>query len=84
MTNSFEADVQGLRGVLPLPVPYIGLMGSAAKIGRVFSALRKDGVARETLARVTAPVGLPIESDTPEEIAVSVAAQLIQRRNANA
>lgn len=79
MTNSFEADVQGLLSVLPLPVPYLGLMGSAAKIGRVFGALRKEGVPKEALARVVAPVGLPIESDTPEEIAVSVAAQLIQR-----
>ena len=84
MTNSFEADVQSLRGVLPLPTSYIGLMGSAAKIGRVFSTLRKEGVSKETLARVTAPVGLPIESDTPEEIAVSVAAQLIQIRNVDA
>ena len=81
MTNSYEADVQGLRGILPLPVPYIGLMGSAAKIGRVYSTLRKEGVSKKTLARITAPVGLPIESDTPEEIAVSVAAQIIQRRN---
>lgn len=81
MTNNFAADVQGLLGVLPLPVPYVGLMGSDAKIGRVFSALRKEGVARETLARIAAPIGLPIESDTPEEIAVSVAAQLIQLKN---
>ena len=84
MTNSFEADVQGLRGILPLPVPYIGLMGSAAKIGRVFSTLRKEGIPKEALARIAAPVGLPIESDTPEEIAVSVAAQLIQIKNVNA
>ena len=84
MTNSFEADVRGLQGVLPLPVPYIGLMGSAAKIGRVLSTLRKEGVSKETLARITAPVGLPIESDTPEEIAVSVAAQLIQMKNGKA
>ncbi len=81
MTNDFGADVQGMLGVLPLPVPYVGLMGSHAKIGRVFSALRKEGVAREALARVVAPVGLPIESDTPEEIAVSVAAQLVQIKN---
>ena len=81
MTNAFEADVRGLLGVLPLPVPYVGLMGSAAKIGRVFSALRKEGMSREALARVVAPVGLPIDSDTPEEIAVSVAAQLIQLKN---
>ncbi len=81
MTNDFGADVQGLLGVLPLPVPYVGLMGSHAKVGRVLSALRKEGVAREALARVVAPVGLPIESDTPEEIAVSVAAQLVQIKN---
>ncbi len=81
MTNDFGADVQGMLGVLPLPVPYVGLMGSHAKIGRVFSVLRKEGVAREALARVVAPVGLPIESDTPEEIAVSVAAQLVQIKN---
>ncbi len=81
MTNDFAADVQGLLGVLPLPFPYVGLMGSAAKIGRVFTALRKAGLPKETLARVVAPVGLPIESDTPEEIAVSVAAQLIQIKN---
>ncbi len=82
MTNAFTADVQGLLGVLLLPFPYVGLMGSAAKIGRVFKELRRLGVAEETLARVTAPVGLPIESDTPEEIAVSVAAQLVQIKNA--
>ena len=83
MTNDFGADVQGLLGVLPLPVPYVGLMGSHAKIGRVFSALRKEGVAKEALARVVAPVGLPIDSDTPEEIAVSVAAQLVQIKNSD-
>ena len=54
MTNDFGADVQGLLGVLPLPVPYVGLMGSHAKIGRVFSALRKEGVAKAALARVVA------------------------------
>ena len=80
MTSQFEDDVRGLLGVLPFPFPYIGLMGSAAKIGRVFSVLQKQGISRERLARVTAPVGLPIESDTPEEIAVSVAAQIIRRR----
>lgn len=81
MTNDFHADVAALRGVLPGPFPYIGLMGSHAKIGRVFSALRKARFSKQDLSRVIAPVGLPIESDTPEEIAVSVAAQIIQRRN---
>lgn len=80
MTSRFEDDVRSLLGVLPHPFPYVGLMGSDAKIGRVFSALRKAGFSRDELGRVTAPVGLPIESDTPEEIAVSVAAQLIRRR----
>lgn len=81
MTDSFEADVQGLLGVLPHPFPFIGLMGSHAKIGRVYSRLRQAGVSKADFDRVHAPIGLPIESDTPEEIAVSVAAQLILLRN---
>ena len=81
MTDSFEADVQGLLGVLPHPFPFIGLMGSHAKIGRVYSRLREADLSKADFDRVHAPIGLPIESDTPEEIAISVAAQLILLRN---
>ena len=81
MTADYQTDVRALLGVADLPVPFVGLMGGRRKIGRIFARLREEGMAHETLARVHAPVGLDIGSDTPEEIAVSVAAQILRERN---
>lgn len=81
MTTDFLSDVRGLLGVVNLPFPFIGLMGSNAKIVNIYTELRKAGVPPEKLASIYGPVGLPIDSDTPEEIAISVAAQILQERN---
>ena len=81
MTADYQTDVRALLGVADLPVPFVGLMGGRRKIGRIFGRLREEGMAQETLDRVHAPVGLDIGSDTPEEIAVSVAAQILRERN---
>ena len=81
MTADYQTDVRALLGVADLPVPFVGLMGGRRKIGRIFARLREEGMAQETLDRVHAPVGLDIGSDTPEEIAVSVAAQILRERN---
>ena len=81
MTADYRTDARALRGVLDLPVPFIGLMGGSKKIDRIFSLLQEEGIARQALDRVRAPVGLDIGSETPEEIAVSVAAQLLRERN---
>ena len=81
MTADFQTDVRALLGVAELPVPFVGLMGGRRKIGRIFARLQEEGMAHETLDRVHAPVGLDIGSDTPEEIAVSVAAQILRERN---
>ena len=81
MTADYRTDASALRGVLNLPVPFIGLMGGSKKIDRIFSLLQEEGIARQALDRVRAPVGLDIGSETPEEIAVSVAAQLLRERN---
>ena len=81
MTADYRTDARALRGVLDLPVPFIGLMGGRRKIDRIFSLLQEEGIARQALDRVRAPVGLDIGSETPEEIAVSVAAQLLRERN---
>ena len=56
-------------------------MGGRRKIARIFGQLREEGVPQEVLDQVHAPVGLDIGSDTPEEIAVSVAAQILRERN---
>ena len=81
MTTDVPSDVRSLLGAVDLPFPFVGVMGSPAKITRIFRELAQAGVSKEALAKVQAPVGLPIHSNTPEEIAISVAAQIIQRRN---
>lgn len=80
MTHSFPTDVEALMAVLSRPFPDIGVMGSAPKIERIRRALTERGVPPEQQARLSAPVGLPMDSDTPEEIAVSVAARILLNR----
>jgi xanthine dehydrogenase accessory factor len=60
---------------------YIGAMGSKTKILETKRRLKEEGVSQEQLDSLYAPIGLPINSDTPEEIAISIAAQLIMVRN---
>ncbi len=77
MTHSFETDVQALTSLLTARdrAPFIGLMGSTAKKQRVAERL---GEVALSLEGVHCPVGLEMRSDTPEEIAVSVSAQLLR------
>ncbi|SHJ09938.1 xanthine dehydrogenase accessory factor [Hymenobacter daecheongensis DSM 21074] len=82
MTFGYRPDEVALRQLLHHRVKYLGLMGSRAKIAELMNSLRNSGGAEEALARVHAPIGVPINSRTPEEIAISVAAELIGVRNA--
>jgi xanthine dehydrogenase accessory factor len=59
----------------------IGLIASAAKREHMYAVLRGRGVGREALARIRSPVGLPIGSETPAEIAVSIVAEIVQERH---
>ena len=59
---------------------YIGMIGSKKKIRTLYQNLMKKGIPKETLNRVYAPIGLDIDSETPEEIAVSIVAELIKVR----
>ena len=81
MTTDFPSDVRALLGVVSLPLPFIGVMGSSAKIAKIFEQLQQAGVSSTALECLYAPVGLPIGSHTPEEIAISVAAQILQQRS---
>ena len=81
MTADYRTDVRALLGMANLPFPFVGLMGGRRKIARIFGLLREEGVPQEVLDQVHAPVGLDIGSDTPEEIAVSVAAQILRERS---
>lgn len=80
MTRGHLFDAKVLRQALQTKAGYIGMIGSRRKIAMVYDKLRKEGVSDEELARVTAPIGLPIGAETPEEIAVSITAQLIEVR----
>lgn len=60
---------------------YIGMMGSRKRVGIVKEQLIKEGVSREVLDKVHTPIGLPIGAKTPEEIAVSILAEIIEVKN---
>ena len=65
------------------PHAYIGMIGSRNKIRTIYDLLKEEGVPEESLERVCAPVGLKIGAETPEEIAVSIAAEMIEIRAKN-
>jgi xanthine dehydrogenase accessory factor len=79
MTTDFKSDTRALLGCVGKPLRFVGAMGSPAKIRAIREALAVQGVGDDELARIHAPVGVPMRSNTPAEIAVSVAAQLLQR-----
>ena len=69
-----------LEQALESKARYIGMIGSKNKIRTLYQNLMKKGVTREALGRVHAPIGIEINSETPEEIAVSIVAELIKVR----
>ncbi len=78
MSRGHETDYQILRWLLRSDADYIGCIGSRKKIALTKERLAVDGVTQEQLERLHAPVGLAIGAETPAEIAVSVAAELIR------
>jgi xanthine dehydrogenase accessory factor len=81
MTFGHAHDRQVVENLLGHDVRYLGLMGSASKVKRLFADMEAQGADPAALAKVRAPIGLPIRSHTPEEIAVSVAGEIIGIRN---
>jgi xanthine dehydrogenase accessory factor len=81
VTRGHGHDQEALQHLAPTSAEYVGLIGSKRKIRMIFDALREAGVAEEALARVAAPVGLDIGSESVIEIAVSIVAELISQRN---
>ena len=81
MTPAHVADEFVLRRLIDKPLRYLGLMASRHKRRKVFDHLLGDGVPQAKLDGVRSPVGIPIGSHTAAEIAVSIAAELIQVRN---
>jgi xanthine dehydrogenase accessory factor len=81
MTNKYTDDKLVLSKLIGKKYKFIGVLGSKAKLKLMFEVLQKDGVTQNELNKVYAPIGLHIYSQTPEEIAVSIAAQIIGIKN---
>ncbi len=79
-TRSHELDYAAVQAGLCSQAGFIGLLGSIRKKAAFMKRLREEGHSEEDLARITTPVGLPIGAETPEEIAVSILAQLVEIR----
>ena len=77
VTRGHTNDLEALRALAPRELRYLGLIGSRAKVARIYDALTADRMPADTLARVHAPIGLDIGAVTPQEIAVSILAELI-------
>jgi xanthine dehydrogenase accessory factor len=84
VTRGHGHDQEALYHLAPTSAAYIGLIGSRRKIRLIFDNLRAAGIAQADLERVTAPVGLEIGSQSVPEIAISIVAELIARRNLGA
>jgi len=81
VTPMHAGDKDTLKSVIDKNVKYIGMMGSKKKIKTIFDALREDGVDEKLFERVHTPIGLEIYAESPEEIAVSIAAEVIKVKN---
>jgi xanthine dehydrogenase accessory factor len=82
VTRGHAGDQTVLRQALRRPAGYIGMIGSRRKRDAVFQQLAGEGFTPADLARVACPIGLSIQAESPEEIALSIAAQLVAARAA--
>jgi xanthine dehydrogenase accessory factor len=80
VTRGHGGDAEALKAVLGRGLRFVGLLGSKPKLVHVVTALEEQGVPHEELARVHCPLGIEIGAVTPEEIAVSVLAEMIAVR----
>ena len=80
VTRGHLQDLMVLKQVLKTPANYIGMMGSRSKIAAIHGFLTDAGFDETDIARIHNPIGLPILAQTPAEIAISIAAELIRHR----
>lgn len=81
VTRGHNHDEEALYHLVEKPARYVGMIGSRRKIKLIFEDLLKEGISRESLRRVNAPLGFEIGSQTVPEIAVSIVAELLAHRN---
>jgi xanthine dehydrogenase accessory factor len=81
MTVGYASDEAVIRSIIDREFKYLGVLGSRAKMATLLKQLRDEGYPAERLDRIRTPIGLSINSHSPEEIAVSIAAEIIAIKN---
>ena len=81
VTHGHDTDLTAIQAIITKKLAYLGMMGSKRKIKSIFEHLKNNGTDPELFSKVHAPIGLEIEAESPEEIAVSIAAEIIKIKN---
>ena len=82
MTFGYRTDDIALRALINIDYKYIGVLGSKSKMEQLFAEWKSEGIGNDRLNKINSPIGIQIKSQTAEEIAVSIAAEIIQVKNA--
>lgn len=80
VTPGHKKDLQSVRNILNGSYAYVGMIGSRTKVAKVQKALLEEGYSEKQRKELHAPIGLPLGGQTPAEIAVSIAAEIIKER----
>ncbi|MCK4546856.1 MAG: XdhC family protein [Candidatus Eisenbacteria sp.] len=80
LTPEHKHDEEVVRAVLNSPFRYVGMIGSRRKVATLISHLKEAGFGEEVMRKLHSPIGLDIGAETPEEIAVSIVAELVASR----
>lgn len=80
VTRGHVYDKLVLKHTITSKAAYVGMIGSRTKVRTILENLRKEGIPEHTIRRVHAPIGLDIGAETPEEIAVSIMAEIVKLR----
>ena len=80
VTHRHAHDQEILEYCIQQPFQYLGMIGSKTKVTKAFQQLREKGVKKEKINRVHSPIGLAIGADTPAELAVAIAAEIVAIR----
>src|SRR5712692_9861851 len=80
VTRGHHLDKDALRAALETNAAYVGMIGSPSKVKRIFQDLLKEGISAGRLEQVYAPIGLDLGAETPDEIALSIAAEMVMMR----
>lgn len=81
VTRGVDVDVEGIPSLLKTNAAYIGLIGSKRRWSHTREKLKEIGISEEEISKIKSPIGLDINAETPEEIAVSIMAEIIDQRN---